>query len=1172
MNDLLQGQRSKASGPVECLGQTFESDDARRAHFLALLAEKLKDPAFRKQEGFPQGTDEAILAMSDPPYYTACPNPWLAEFVGPASSRPGMIDDATIGRQDAGPTDVGPTDATPTPYSREPLAIDVSVGKTDPIYKAHSYHTKVPHLAIVPSVLHYTEPGDVVLDGFAGSGMTGVAAQWCGTAPASYRLELEQAWKSAGRAAPKWGARRAVLNDLSPAATFIAANYNIPFDVDAFAKAGKQLLQSVEQDIGWMYETLHVEPASSRLKQTLAFEPCDPFQASSSDVEPAPSRLKHPPSLIIRKDHLPHVQVAGATYFVTFRTASRRVLSPAARDEALAALRFWDGKRWRLFSAVVMPDHVHIVVQPLKKETDKFWDLSDLLHSVKSFGANKINQVEAQAGIAVWQSESYDRIIRDEAELLGTLAYIYRNPIRAKLCGEEDGYAWRVVAEELVLAGWKPAPLGRIEYTVWSEVFSCPDCAGEVNFLNEALDEDSKRVRDNFPCPHCNAELTKKKLERVYISKLDRATGNTLSTPKRVPSLISYRIGKTRYEKKPDATDLALLEKIDALPLPGSVPVVAFPFADMWEAPRMRDKGITYTHHMFLPRAAQAMGTLWAKAKAHPDARIRAFLIFMVEQAILGLSVLNRYGPTHFSQVNRMLTGVYYVASQHSECSPWYILGGKLNRLTKTFLQVGPASSRPEMPEMIDAGRQDAGPTRRPKEPNPVPVSVTTGTATRFSLSDDSIDYIFTDPPFGENLPYAELNFIVEAWHGVMTQAKLDAIVDRAKENRAAQKSLDDYRKLMANCFAEYFRILKPGRWMTVVFSNTQAAVWNGLQTAIQKAGFVVANVSALDKKQGSFKAVTTAVAVKQDLVISAYKPNGGLERRFAERGACPESVWDFVETHLKRLSVLKIKNGYELEFIAERDPRRVFDRMVAWFVRHDAPVPLSSQEFQEGLSKRFPERDGMVFLPEQVIEYDKKRAQTAQAPQMEMWVDDERSAIDWLADFLKARPSTYQDIHPEFIRQLGVGWKKHETRPELSALLEANFLRFEGTGEVPSQIHRYLSSNYHDLRGLEKNDPRLNARAQDRWYVPDPNKVQDLEKKREKALLREFETYKAFAGRKIKESRLEVLRAGFRDAWAKKDYATILAIAHKLPDETLQEDEKLLTLYDLALTRSEEQ
>ena len=920
MNATLNLDTEIDGDEVECLGLKFPSDQVRRKHFLKLLAEKLKDPAFRNVQGFPKGSDDAILTMSDPPFYTACPNPWLANFV------------------EHNGTPYDPSQE----YSREPMAIDVSVGKTDALYKAHGYHTKVPHLAIVPSILHFTKPGDIVLDGFAGSGMVGVAAQWCGSAPSTYRYQLETEWKKVGQPEPKWGARRVVLNDLSPAATFIGANYNLPFDVDAFAKAGKQLLTEVEKEIGWMYETLHT-----------------------------------------------------------------------------------DGKT-----------------------------------------------------------------------------------------------------------------KGRIEYTVWSQLYSCPECAGEINFTNEALDAQTKRVKDSFTCQHCSTELTKKQLERLITAKTDVDIGSTIEVPKREPTHIIYSVGKNRYEKKPATDDLALLQRIESIPLPASIPKTELPPMHMThKRARMDYSGIKNIHHFFLPRAAQAIGLLWEKANSIHDARLKAFLVFMVEQAIWTASVLNRYRPTGFSQVNQYLSGVYYVASQHSECSPWYILDGKLKRLVSAFEKFQPKSGI---------------------------AATTTGSATALPVPDDCIDYIFTDPPFGENIYYADLNYLIESWHGVITNAEPEAIIDRFKK-----KGLPEYQHLMQQSFAEYHRVLKPGRWMTVVFSNSKASVWNAIQVALQQAGFVVAEVTALDKKQGSYRQVTSTTAVKQDLVISAYKPNGGLEMRLAKRGAAPESAWDFVETHLGHLPITKGKSGM-LELVVERDPRRIFDRMVAWFVRHDFPVPLSTQEFLDGLRNRYPERDGMVFLPGQVAGYDKMRAKVAQAPQIELFVSDERSAIDWLNDHLRKRPSTYQDIHPEFMVQMGAGWRKHEEKPELSSLLEDNFLRFDGDADVPSQIHCYLSTNFKDLRGLEKKDPRLKVKAKARWYVPDPNKAKDLEQKRERALLKEFEAYKTATKRQLKESRLEVLRTGFRTAWAAKEYKIIIGIAEKLPDQTLQEDEKLLLWYDQALTRTE--
>lgn len=558
------------------------------------------------------------------------------------------------------------------------------------------------------------------------------------------------------------------------------------------------------------------------------------------------------------------------------------------------------------------------------------------------------------------------------------------------------------------------------------------------------------------------------------------------------------------------------------------------------ERARMDYSGITRVHHFFLPRALHAIGLMWEKAQAISDARIREMLLFLVEQAIWTMSVCNSYRPSGFSQVSQYMKGIYYVPSQHSELSPWYVLSGKLKRLISTF-------------QDFRKSRNNA--------------AITTGTAAKTGLPPASIDYIFTDPPFGENIYYADLNFMTEAWHRLTTDAKPEAIIDRCKK-----KALPEYQQLMQHCFNEYYRVLKPGRWMTVVFSNSKAAVWNAIQVALQQAGFVVAEVTALDKVQGSYRQVTSATAVKQDLVISAYKPNGGLEDRFNRDGPTVDSAWDFVQTHLKQLPAVKVTSGYpqELLNIVERDPRRIYDRMASWFIRHGEMVPISTPEFLAELPVRFREMDGMVFLPDQLVEYEKARSRIPQVKQAELFVSDERSAIDWLTNFLLKRPSTRSEIHPEYIPLIGSAKRKGEIIPELDQLLDDNFLRFDGSGEVPSQIHSYLSTNHKDLRGLDKSNPALVAKAKDRWYVPDPNKAQDLEKKRDKALLKEFEAYQASTGRKLKEFRLEVLRAGFKAAWAAKNYKAIIEIAHKIPEEALQEDEKLLLWYDQALTRTE--
>ena len=347
-------------------------------------------------------------------------------------------------------------------------------------------------------------------------------------------------------------------------------------------------------------------------------------------------------------------------------------------------------------------------------------------------------------------------------------------------------------------------------------------------------------------------------------------------------------------------------------------------------------------------------------------------------------------------------------------------------------------------------------------------------------------------------------------------------------------------------------------------------------------AGFVIADVRTMSRGQGSFKQVTTAAAVKQDLIISAYKPNGGLEERFKLTAGTEEGVWDFVRTHLKQLPVVVEKDG-KLEVIAERQNYLLYDRMVAFHVQRGVMVPLSAAEFYRGLAQRFPERDGMYFLPDQVAEYDKRRLKAREVLQLSLLVTDEASAIQWLKQQLLKKPQTFQELHPQFLKEIG-GWQKHEKPLELMDLLEQNFLRYDGKGPIPPQIVSWMRQSAElrriiqeelakgrateDNQGLHTTNLELLRRAKDRWYIPDPNRAADLEKLRERALLREFEEYKQFTGRRLRVFRLEAVRAGFKKAWQERDYQTIIQVARKIPENVLQEDPKLIMWYDQALTR----
>lgn len=770
----------------------------------------------RHIEGFPIANDEDIIALSNPPYYTACPNPFIEDFI----------------KEHGKPYDEATDD-----YHREPFAADVSEGKNDPIYNAHSYHTKVPHKAIMRYILHYTEPGDIVFDGFCGTGMTGVAAQMCGNPDPELKARIE-----AEMPYVKWGARKAILNDLSPAATFIAYNYNTPVDVAEFEKEAKRILEECEKEYGWMYETQHT-----------------------------------------------------------------------------------------------------------------------------------ING-EIQYGI--------------------------------------DG---------------KPI-MGRINYTVWSDVFICPTCSNEIVFWDAAVDKEKGKVNDTFYCPHCNSQLTKRSCERAQETHFDARLNEFVTMAKQVPVLINYSVGKKRFEKTPDEYDLALIEKIDNMDIPYWYPTDRM--CEGSESRRNDRYGITHVHQFYTKRNLYLNAWLRNKIIKVKDKCISDILLFgfnNVQQRHCKLNAM-RFNVSFPSNIT---SGTLYLPSMIRENNIIDQLSNKyFKRIVKAFKDNTSKYS----------------------------IVSTNSTTSNIINSNNSIDYIFTDLPFGSNLNYSELNFLWEAWLKVFTNQEPEAII-----NAVQGKGLLEYQSLMTRCFEECYRVLKPGRWMTVVFHNSQNSVWNAIQESLMRAGFVIADVRTLDKQQGSFKQVTTTSAVKQDLVISAYKPKESFKREFISHAGSEETAWSFIQQHLEKLPVVVVKNG-KIELIEERKAYLLYDRMVAYHIMNGIPVPLDATDFYKGLDERFLKRDGMYFLPDQVNEYDTARIVNDVEPiQMELLVTNEKSAIAWLYKQLET-PQTYAELQPKFMQEIRA-WDKFEKRPELSELLEENFLQNE----------------------------------EGKWYIPDVTKASDVAKLREK-------------------------------------------------------------------------
>jgi DNA modification methylase/DNA-directed RNA polymerase subunit RPC12/RpoP len=855
----------KEDEPVTCLGIEFENDEARRAYFREELRKKL--PELKKIEGFPIGEDEDIINLSDPPYYTACPNPWLNDFIAEWEK-----EKEQLLKEGKRKTDF---------EVKEPYASDVSEGKNNPIYMAHAYHTKVPHPAIMRYILHYTQPGDIVFDGFAGSGMTGVAAQMCGS---NNEVSLLNETKAVV------GVRHSVCSDLSPIATLISAAYLNKFDAKEFVYKAKRILDKVENEFGWMFETL-------------------------------------------------------------------------------------------------------------------------------------VNGKHA-----------------------------------------------------------------KVNSTIWSDVYTCPTCGKEIILWNASVDLEKNTFIEEFACPKCGTLCSKKNLEKHWETIFDPIVGDSVVVLKKVPVRVNYTLGGKRNEKDAEDFDFQLLQKCSEVKISNPYNC-KLPEGEKTKSIYNSNK-IEYLHQWFSIRNYVFFNRINELVKG--DIFLQTWFTSVLQNG----STMYKF---RLDRKGGILNGTLFIPSLTVEQNPINLLKNKL----KSFSDF----TYPTRGESV----------------------VELASATQLScMADNSVDYIFVDPPFGANIMYSELSSIWEGWLRVMTNNCEEAII-----NKEQDKSLFDYQKLMNESLSEFYRVLKPNKWMTVEFSNTSASVWNSIQNALQGVGFIVVNVAAIDKKQGSFNAVTSTTAVKQDLIITCYKPTTNLEEKIRNEGGQKNNVWDFIQEHMSHLAVHVIK-GNRTTMVIERSPKILYDRLISYYVQHGYPVPMDAQEFQQGLRERYVERDGMYFTAEQAAEYIEKKKSAPEFVPMGIIVSDEANGIEWLKNLLRNNPKTYSEISPDWMQAIN-GLRKGDILPELRDILEENF--------------------------IEEPDGK--------WRIADPEKQADLDKIHLKSLLKEFNIYVEAVNKPkakpIKNARLEAVRAGFRECYKKKDFITIIKVGDKIPQNLLQEDEQLLRYYDVA-------
>lgn len=422
-------------------------------------------------------------------------------------------------------------------------------------------------------------------------------------------------------------------------------------------------------------------------------------------------------------------------------------------------------------------------------------------------------------------------------------------------------------------------------YTVWSYGVICIFCSKEFRLWNAAKSEKrsvrESKILSEFPCPHCNKTLHKRGLKRT----------------RRYPVQIGYKCcGRGLKESCVDLNDFdqRLLSEIETAGIPSNLwyPTDHFPVGINTRQPIAA--GITSIEKCYTTRALYAFAYLWSKASQWPDESIREKLLFTLTSLYKRITVFSEFrfwgGSGNTAHLN--------VPGIMNEQNVFRTFARKANTISWYFKEA------PRIDRHLRVSTQSA--------------------CELDQLPDKSVDYIFTDPPFGGNINYSEMNFLWESWLRKFTNNEDEAIV-----NEVQGKSYQEYQFLLCKAFKEAYRVLKDEAWLTVVFHNSSEKAWNAIQNSLNGAGFQVQGTQIFDKKHGTFKMFVSENAVGYDLVLHCQKSTGAADLSIDDQSKFEDHALNFIRVAMTKPADYVVKYLH-VSRESEFDYRRLYSEWLA--------------------------------------------------------------------------------------------------------------------------------------------------------------------------------------------------------------------------------------------------